>query len=110
MNGSGSVIVGEAYNDHNELSAYRWSESTGMVGLGTLASDNRGSSTAYAVSEDGLIIVGAAQTDEDDIHATLWKIKGSETEPNIVKPLIQAMQCHARQSEGLKFWIFIKVV
>ncbi|WP_204312786.1 hypothetical protein, partial [Escherichia coli] len=48
MNGSGSVIVGEAYNDHNELSAYRWSESTGMVGLGTLASDNRGSSTAYA--------------------------------------------------------------
>jgi probable HAF family extracellular repeat protein len=55
----GSVIVGfsSSPNSINGFEAFRWTEDTGMVGLGILGNNNS-SSVAEAVSADGSVIVG----------------------------------------------------
>lgn len=89
----GSIIAGStdiniptdtaAQNPHRrDEQAFRWTEKTGMVNLGTLASDNSGSSAAQAVSSDGLVIVGLADSDNGR-HVALWKIKSEKNEPEV---------------------------
>jgi probable HAF family extracellular repeat protein len=62
VSGDGVIIVGESgdfnVEDFSGLQAFRWTQSTGMVGLGLLPSF--GSSAADAVSADGSTIVGHA--------------------------------------------------
>jgi len=56
----GSIITGNYYNrnsDDNNVEAFRWSESTGQVGLGDLPGGYFGS-LAYDVSADGSTVVG----------------------------------------------------
>ena len=77
VSADGSVIVGNADTEprddgqYNGQQAFRWTESDGMLGLGTLRSDNTGDSQANAVSANGSVIVGAASTDADQ-QAFLW--------------------------------------
>ncbi|MDD7911996.1 hypothetical protein PUV47_18850 [Pseudovibrio exalbescens] len=71
VNSDGTVIVGLASNDSNELRAVRW-DGTGITDLGTLRADQSGQSLARAVSADGQHIVGAAQADDGAFKATVW--------------------------------------
>jgi probable HAF family extracellular repeat protein len=72
VNYDGSVIVGSAEADAelniesqnwSPFRAFRWTEENGMQDLGTLREDNRGQSTALAVSDDGAVVVGYADAD-----------------------------------------------
>ncbi len=75
MNSDGSVIVGQATTDSGAEQAFRWHETTGMEGLGTLKSDNTGESVARALSDDGSIVVGYSDTDSGETHAFIFKKK-----------------------------------
>ena len=55
VSGDGSVIVGDSGN-----TAFRWRQSEGMVGLGTLPPSVPSSSYATGVSADGSVIVGSS--------------------------------------------------
>jgi probable HAF family extracellular repeat protein len=58
VSADGSVVVGQALSAVTLTGqAYRWTQATGMVGLGDLPGGSELSS-AYAVSADGLVIVG----------------------------------------------------
>ncbi|HGN1707775.1 TPA: autotransporter domain-containing protein [Providencia rettgeri] len=56
---------------HN-LQAFRWTEKTGMVSLGSLKRDNSGDSIAYGMTDTGSVIVGAAKNDQDKYNAYRW--------------------------------------
>jgi probable HAF family extracellular repeat protein len=65
-NGSGFLVSGQAF---------RWTQATGMVGLGVLPGDNF--SSAFAVSADGAVMVGNSErivngTDAHPQHGILW--------------------------------------
>jgi probable HAF family extracellular repeat protein len=64
VSGDGSVVVGNAHRvsgGDQEVEAFRWTSSTGMVGLGDLPGGPF-RSDAYAISNDGLVIVGQGET------------------------------------------------
>ncbi len=66
LSADGSTIVGQFYiQDSIDMpgglqQAFRWTERTGMVALGTLRKDGEGTSLATAVNADGTVVVGAA--------------------------------------------------
>lgn len=70
VSADGSVIVGTAFFDDDEFfqsEAFRWTESTGTVGLGDLPGCGASPvSTAAGVSDDGLVIAGTASRLADD--------------------------------------------
>lgn len=57
VSGDGSVIVGFGHGDAG-MEAFRWSANEGLRGLGDFLDDQRISSLAYDVSDDGRTIVG----------------------------------------------------
>jgi probable HAF family extracellular repeat protein len=62
VSANGSVAVGRGNSSRSDIwEAFRWSESTGIVGLGDF-DDGFSYSGAYAVSADGSIVVGHATT------------------------------------------------
>ena len=67
MSADGSVIVGSGVSDDG-AQAFRWTEATGMVGLGVPAGWY--SMSAESVSGDGSIIVGEALG--GDYRAFIW--------------------------------------
>jgi len=62
VSGDGSVVTGQLFGVVYQ--AYRWTQATGAVGLGTLAGHE--SSTARAISSDGTTIVGGSYDAESD--------------------------------------------
>ncbi|RLB01938.1 MAG: hypothetical protein DRG83_09330 [Deltaproteobacteria bacterium] len=74
---NGDVVAGTYH--FNALSpltdkAFRWTKATGIVGLGTFNPSTWGVSytTAYAISGDGLTIVGTSQDKQDQYRAFIW--------------------------------------
>ncbi len=72
---NGDFVVGSSSSENgtsgNRLEAYLWSEQAGMIGLGDLPGGEFESS-AYDVSADGSVVVGAGQTDSG-YRAFIWK-------------------------------------
>ena len=66
VSADGAVIVGSSSNN-GSMRAFRWTEETGMENLGTLPGTD--SSTAFGVSADGSVVVGAAA---DGRRAFVW--------------------------------------
>jgi probable HAF family extracellular repeat protein len=70
VSADGAVVVGKADTDDTSnrfgtsQRAFRWDSVDGMVDLGTLRTDNLGGSAAAAVSADGAVVVGKADTDD----------------------------------------------
>ncbi len=64
----GSVIVGQSGQR-----AFRWTQDTGMVDLGTFADDNLGFASAWGVSDDGSTVVGTAATNSG-FDVFRWKV------------------------------------
>jgi probable HAF family extracellular repeat protein len=61
VSGDGSVVVGYSSHSTSSNQAFRWTEATGMQGLGFLPGPVEGYSEAHAVSADGSVIVGSSE-------------------------------------------------
>lgn len=72
VSGDGSAVVGTCLTFNNE--AYRWTESTGAVGLGRFGGGSNQTSGASAISSDGRVIVGAGHPVLTG--AVLWIVGG----------------------------------
>ncbi|WP_161956747.1 hypothetical protein [Sphingosinithalassobacter portus] len=71
VSGDGGVIVGSARGETgNNSVAFRWTEETGIVSLGTLGGD---SSKATDVSEDGTTVVGFSDNAQGQSRAFIWR-------------------------------------
>jgi probable HAF family extracellular repeat protein len=68
LSADGTIIVGASTSDLGRFEAFRWSESTGMVGLGIL--DGFTSSSASLISADGSTIAGTNSA--EDSEAFYW--------------------------------------
>jgi probable HAF family extracellular repeat protein len=75
-NGDGSVLVGLAWNGCSIARAFRWTEETGMVDLGSTVDGK--SSRADAVSGDGKVVVGFQEHATGFRQAARW-IDGKQT-------------------------------
>jgi probable HAF family extracellular repeat protein len=69
ISGDGGVIVGVRRLENGHTEAFRWTEATGIVGLGCLAGLT--TSRASAVSADGKIVVGSS-SDYTTTRAFRW--------------------------------------
>jgi len=65
----GTVVVGAALDEFDNLHAFRWTEAGGMQDLDTLGGAASG---AYGVSADGAVIVGAAHNAGNLARAFRW--------------------------------------
>ncbi|MBU4262669.1 MAG: PQQ-binding-like beta-propeller repeat protein [Proteobacteria bacterium] len=70
VSADGSVVVGVAVNASGQEEAFRWTGSTGVVGLGTLPDDI--GSKACGVSADGSVVVGVAVNASGQEEAFRW--------------------------------------
>lgn len=70
---NGSVIVGSREGGKGYFEAFRWSVSTGVMGLGSLP-DGRLESYSSGVSDDGLVVVGGSNYDRNsgNVEAFRW--------------------------------------
>jgi probable HAF family extracellular repeat protein len=69
-NGSGSVVVGLAWNGCDFARAFRWEESTGMVDLGSTVSNR--TSRADGISGDGRVVVGWQERSDGFWQGARW--------------------------------------
>ena len=69
VSADGSVVVGES-NSANGGEAFRWTQGTGMVGLGYL-SGGGAVSEAYGVSGDGSVVVGRSANASANANANI---------------------------------------
>jgi probable HAF family extracellular repeat protein len=73
VSGNGKIVVGAATIATGETHAFRWTKSTGMVDIGTLAGFG---ATAWAVNSNGSVIVGQSDTLSHATHAFRWTSLG----------------------------------
>ncbi|WP_053007488.1 autotransporter domain-containing protein [Pragia fontium] len=79
MSSDGSVLVGtsttaRSTNTTESREAFRWTEETGMVGLGYLGiGTHTPESKPAAISADGSTIVGTSSTTQDNIELFVWR-------------------------------------
>jgi probable HAF family extracellular repeat protein len=76
MSADGSVLVGLAWDGCRIARAFRWTEATGMVDLGSTVANQ--SSRADAVSGDGKVVVGFQEHPTGFRQAARW-IDGQQT-------------------------------
>lgn len=75
----GRVVVGDADTDSSDTRAVRWLINSGggtvhRLDLGSLRTDGKGYSGAYAVNRDGSIIAGESRIDSGDTRAVRWVV------------------------------------
>ena len=71
LSADGAVIVGQSQSA-NGLEAFRWTETSGMVGLGKLPGGTFFFSRALSVSADGTVVVGESQS-TNGFEAFRWQ-------------------------------------
>ena len=72
VSGDGSVVVGSSSSfQFGSPEAFRWTEATGMVGLGDLAG-GLFRNEAFGVSADGSVVVGVSNSANFDDEAFRW--------------------------------------
>jgi probable HAF family extracellular repeat protein len=70
VNGDGQTVVGYAYSGCSSAHAFRWTESTGMIDLGSSVQGR--SSRGLGVSADGTVVVGDQTTAEGFNQGARW--------------------------------------
>ena len=89
VSSDGTVIVGSSaigpLNSQTDGEAYRWTATTGMVGLGRLAPHHK-HSAALDVSDDGSVIVGYSGTATFYPRAFRWTITDGMTDLGTFAP------------------------
>ena len=76
LTADGTVAVGHSDTDSGHYRAFRWTETTGMVDLGSL--DGGDYSYAQAMSADGTVIAGYAH-DATAYRAVLWRFAATSS-------------------------------
>lgn len=71
MSDSGSAVVGLGYIDVGTGHAVKWSESTGIIDLGSTVANR--SSRANSINADGTVVVGWQDNDYGDREGVYWK-------------------------------------
>ncbi len=71
VSGDGRVIVGQGTGQNN-FEAFRWTEESGLIGLGHIPVACNCFSAAYAVSENGEVIVGETDSSFNGVEAFRW--------------------------------------
>lgn len=92
ISSNGNVVVGFAQNDDGNFQAFRWlrngsdgpAANPEMQSLGTLRTDQRGTSFAWGVSDDGSTVVGESDTDDGFRRAFIWRSVLQDLE-NLIK-------------------------
>jgi probable HAF family extracellular repeat protein len=77
VSADGAAVVGSCPDGASCSEAWRWTQGTGIVGLGFLSGD--ATSKVLAVSDDGSVVAGAS-----DDKAARW-VEGSEWEPDAAR-------------------------
>lgn len=72
VSADGKVIVGTYREESTDRHAFRWTEQTGLVDLGTF-NGQFGVSHANAVSADGTVVAGYTGVNMNSRRASLWK-------------------------------------
>ncbi|MBN9422678.1 MAG: hypothetical protein BGO63_02550 [Candidatus Accumulibacter sp. 66-26] len=74
VNAAGDVAVGYFMTSlmGGISHAFRWTQATGMIDLGTLSTGNAGRSVAYGVSAAGDVVVGWSDINAGGRHAFRW--------------------------------------
>ncbi len=72
VSADGSVIAGRGRTAAWETTAIRWTQGSGMVGLGHLNTSGFLDSRAYGCSQDGLVIVGESTSENGPQEAFRW--------------------------------------
>jgi probable HAF family extracellular repeat protein len=83
MSADGLVVVGNSSNASGQLSAFRWTESSGMVDLGAVGT---GGIDARCTNSDGTVIVGSF-ADGAVSRGFRWTVTGGFTEFSIGIPV-----------------------
>ena len=86
FNSDSSIVVGTSYWDGGiRVRATVWSGSNWATktDLGTLKSDNTGSSVARGANGDGSVVVGSSDTDNGYTHAIVWSGSGWTTKTDL---------------------------
>ena len=73
ISAGGSVIVGVSDSSHGTTESFRWTNSDGMVGLGSLFGSTFSGSSASDVSADGSVVVGQSRFElSSNVQAYRW--------------------------------------
>src|SRR5262249_1209422 len=77
VSGNGQVVAGDNQIG-TTFEAFRWTQATGMVGLGFLPGGNSSLSRGNTVSADGSVVVGSSNSaaHPNDLEATRWTPTG----------------------------------
>lgn len=106
VSANSDVVVGWSYNNLFYMRAFRWTQSTGMVDLGTLGGID---SSANAVSADGSVVVGYAYTAanrpnafrwENNVMTNLGTLGGNESFAHAVSPEGRVVVGRAHNAAG----------
>ena len=95
MNADGTVVVGASGTPSGQSQAFRWTEETGMVGLGFLPGGT--TSNAIGVNADGKVVVGAAVDASGQSQAFRWTAR---TRMQSVLTLLQAAKADVNLFAG----------
>ncbi len=76
VSADGTVIVGESTDGTNGGQAFRWTQATGMVGLGFVGNSGYRYSAATGVSTDGSVVVGSSTYSGNYEQAFRWTQAG----------------------------------
>jgi probable HAF family extracellular repeat protein len=102
VSADGSVVVGNSFNGSN-TEAFRWTSSSGMVGLGILPPYS--SSAARAASADGSVVAGEIRSVSTPGEAFRWTSGGGMI--GLGDPVgLDSKRCHladGQSSGGKKF-------
>ena len=66
ISSNGNFVVGYSGDEYGNLRAFRWSNAGKIKDLGTLKSDNTGSSEARGIAYDGETVVGMSYLDDNN--------------------------------------------
>jgi probable HAF family extracellular repeat protein len=72
ISGDGRVVVGSSVDPYVRQRAFRWEEGGALTDIGTLRTDNQGTSSAMGTNHDGSIIVGRSQSWLNQEIAFAW--------------------------------------
>ena len=72
VSADGTIIVGATRATARTAQAYRWTQATGIVGIGYLATNGTVSSFANGISADGTTIVGTSGDNDRKSQAFRW--------------------------------------
>ncbi len=107
ISADGSVIIGYSGGercDNTSLQttceAFRWTEASGLVGLGNLSGSGTPESRAFGVSSDGAVIVGGDDTQDGGWQSYRWTQDGGMQNLGMLAEQVHESRANAVSASG----------